>query len=183
MSFAANLESVSAKIFPRECPAKFLLAFSVGPLHCRIARAPILLPVRPCMIVPVIKGGYRKKGPKIITYRNYTNFCAEDFRKDLGDKITSELQDNEDYGAFDAVVTNTLNKHAPLKKKYLRANDGPFMTKASRKAMMHRKKLRNRYIRSRTEDNLNPISPGRFETVNAWGGWNPPPPLFISVVA
>ena len=49
MSFEANLESVSAKIFPRECPANFLLAFSVGPLHCRIARAPILLPVRPCL--------------------------------------------------------------------------------------------------------------------------------------
>ena len=28
------------------------------------------------------------------------------------------------------------------------------MTKALRKAMMHRKKLRNRYIKSRTEDNL-----------------------------
>ena len=49
------------------------------------------------------------------------------------------LKDNEDYGAFDTVVTDTLNRHAPLKTKYLRANDGPFMTKALRKAMMHRK--------------------------------------------
>ena len=54
--------------------------------------------------------------------RNYPKFCAEDFRKDLCDQITSELQDNEEYGDFDAVVTNTLNKHAPLKKIYLRAN-------------------------------------------------------------
>ena len=69
-------------------------------------------------------------------------------------QLWSELQDDEDYGAFDAVVTNTLNKHAPIKKKYLRANDGPFMTKALRKAMMHRKKLRNRYIKSRTDENL-----------------------------
>ena len=106
------------------------------------------------MIVTVLKGGYRKKGPKIITYRNYTNFCAEDFRKDHCDQITSELQDNEDYGTFDAVVTNTLNKHAPLKKKYLRANDGLLKTKALRKAMIHRKKLRNRFIKSRTEDNI-----------------------------
>ena len=35
------------------------------------------------MIVAVRKGGYRKKGPKIINYRNYAKFCAEDFRKDL----------------------------------------------------------------------------------------------------
>ena len=75
----------------------------------------------------------RKKGPKIIRYRNYAKFCAEEFRKDRCDQISSELQDNEDYGAFDTVVTDTLNRHAPLKTKYLRANDSPFMTKALRK--------------------------------------------------
>ena len=88
------------------------------------------------MIVTVLKGGYRKKGPKIINYRNYAKFCAEDFRKDLCDQISSELKDNEDYGAFDTVVTDTLYRHAPLKTKYLCANDGPFMTKALRKATM-----------------------------------------------
>ena len=106
------------------------------------------------MIVTALKGGYKKKGPKIIRYRNYAKFCAEEFRRDLCGQISSELQDNEDYGAFDTVVTDTLNRHAPLKTKYLRANDSPFMTKALRKAMMHRKKLRNRYIKRRTEENL-----------------------------
>ena len=52
------------------------------------------------------------------------------------------------------MVTDTLNRHALIKTKYLRANDGPFMTKALRKAMMHRKRLRNKYIKSRTEENL-----------------------------
>ena len=52
------------------------------------------------------------------------------------------------------MVTDALNRHAPLKTKYLRANDSPFMTKALRKAMMHRKILRNRYIKRRTEENL-----------------------------
>ena len=51
------------------------------------------------------------------------------------------------------MVTDTLNRHAPPKTKYLRANDGPFMTKALRKAMMNRKRLRNKYIKSRTEEN------------------------------
>ena len=53
------------------------------------------------MIVTALKGGYKKKGPKIIRYRNYAKYCAEEFRKDLCDQISSELQDNEDYGAFD----------------------------------------------------------------------------------
>ena len=95
-----------------------------------------------------------KQGPKIITYKNYINFRTEHFRKELCDKIRSELQSKDDYGAFNAVVTNILNKHAPLKTKYLRPNYGPFMTKALRTAMMHRKKLHNRYIKSRTEENL-----------------------------
>ena len=68
---------------------------------------------------------YRKKGPKIITYRNYTKFCAEYFKRDLCDQISSKLRDNEDYGSFETVVTDTLNRHAPIKTKYLRANDGP----------------------------------------------------------
>ena len=55
---------------------------------------------------------------------------------------------------FNIGLTHILNKHAPLKTKYLRANDGHFMTKALRKAMMNRKKFRNRYIKSRTEENL-----------------------------
>ena len=63
------------------------------------------------------------------------------------------MKDTENYGAFDTVVTDTLNRHAHLKTKYLRANDGPFMTKALRKAMMHRKRLHNKYIKSRTDEN------------------------------
>ena len=37
-----------------------------------------------------------------------------------------------------------LNEHAPVKQKYVRANDGPFMTKALLKENMHRTELRNR---------------------------------------
>lgn len=82
------------------------------------------------MIATVLKGGFRKKGSKIIAYRNYTKFCAVDIRKDLYGQIASELQNNEDNGTFDAVIKNTINKHAPLKKKHLRANDSLLMTKA-----------------------------------------------------
>ena len=68
--------------------------------------------------------------------------------------ISSELGGNEDYGAFKAVVMAVLNEHAPVKKKYIRANDGPFMTKALRKENMHRTSLRNKYNNDSTEENL-----------------------------
>ena len=59
--------------------------------------------------------------------------------------LSSELGGNEDYGAFKAVVMAVLNEHAPVKKKYIRANDRPFMTKALRKENKHRTRLRNKY--------------------------------------
>ena len=40
-----------------------------------------------------------------------------------------------------------------MKKKSVRANDGPFMTKALRKAIMNRTHLRNRYNNDKTDDN------------------------------
>ena len=46
-----------------------------------------------------------------------------------------------------------LNKHAPIKKKIMRSNNNPFMSKALRKAIMHRSKLNYIYNKYRTEDN------------------------------
>ena len=40
-----------------------------------------------------------------------------------------------------------LNRHAPLKMKYLRANGQPFMTKKLRKEHMKRSRLRNVYLK------------------------------------
>ena len=99
------------------------------------------------MIVTVLKGGHVKRGPKVISYWDYSRFSAVDFRTHLIHMLSSELGGNEDYGAFKAVVMTVLNEHTPVKKKYIRANDGPFMTKALRKENMHRTILRNKYKR------------------------------------
>ena len=106
------------------------------------------------MIATVLKGGFGKKGPKINTYGDVSRFSTIDFRNHLFYMISHELSENGDYGAFEAVVMAVLNEHAPIKRKYVRANDGPFMTKALRKENMHRTKLRNRCNNDRTEENL-----------------------------
>ena len=46
-----------------------------------------------------------------------------------------------------------LNKHAPLKMKYVRANDQPFITKELRKEHMKRSRLRNKYLKNKNEVN------------------------------
>ena len=62
---------------------------------------------------------------------------------------------NTNYGALEIAFDKVLNKHAPLKKKYVRANDAPFMTKALRKAVMLRTRLRNKYNQNRIAEDWN----------------------------
>ena len=58
-----------------------------------------------------------------------------------------------------------LNEHAPINKKCIRANDGPFMTKALRKAIYTRTNLRNRYNKKRTQENWNAFKRQRNKCV------------------
>ena len=59
------------------------------------------------------------------------------------------------YGAFETALKMVSNKHEPLKKKYVRANDVPFMIKALRKIVMLRSRLRNKYNQNRVAENWN----------------------------
>ena len=43
-----------------------------------------------------------------------------------------------------------LNKHAPMKQKYIRANQGRFMTKNKHKGIMKRSRI-NKFLSHRTE--------------------------------
>ena len=47
----------------------------------------------------------------------------------------------------------SLNKHAPLKRKYLRANHSNFITKELSKAIMQRSKVHNLYLDVRSDEN------------------------------
>ena len=47
-----------------------------------------------------------------------------------------------------------LNAHAPLKKKVVRANEVPYMTKALRKAIATRSRLENRYHKNKSGESL-----------------------------
>ena len=53
---------------------------------------------------------------------------------------------------FESIFMDTLNKHAPLKQRYIRANNSPFMNSAICKAIMVRSRLRNKLLRNKTEE-------------------------------
>ena len=47
-----------------------------------------------------------------------------------------------------------LNKHAPLRKKFLRANHAPYITKTLRKVIMRKSHLETKYLKTKTQSDL-----------------------------
>ena len=104
------------------------------------------------MVLTVMKTKYKKQPPKLIIYRDFKNFSNINFRCQL-DYILSRCDIN---GMSNDEFINTFltvfDKHAPLKKKYMRANEGPFVTKEIRKAIMFRSKLANTHYRTNSKE-------------------------------
>ena len=69
--------------------------------------------------------GFQKKLPKIITYRDYKKFVNAKFLDDVNNFAFDKL----DVSKFKETIFKIFDKHAPIKQKYLRANEAPFMTK------------------------------------------------------
>ena len=58
-----------------------------------------------------------------------------------------------DLGTFKETVFNIFNKYAPIKRKYVRVNEAPFMTKELHKATIKRSRLTKKFLKDRTENN------------------------------
>ena len=100
------------------------------------------------MIVTIMKTTIPKNKPKIIQYRDYKKIVENNFRIELKDKLQNQEINN--YAKFEEIFLEVLNKHAPPKKKVVRANHKPFMTKQLRKAIMKRSELENKYYRDKS---------------------------------
>ena len=74
------------------------------------------------------------------------------FRHDLSSAL-SNLSKTASYDDFEKLYINILNPHAPVKKKFVRGNNAPFMNKTLSKAIMHRSKLKNQFNKNPTEEN------------------------------
>ena len=103
------------------------------------------------MTITVMKMFYQKQEAKVIQYRDYKNFDNETFRNEILHELT--CTNVGDYDSFDELITRIFNKHAPIKHKYVRANQGPYMNKILNKAVMNRSRTRNSYLSNRTETN------------------------------
>ena len=105
------------------------------------------------MVLTVFKSEIPNLTPKVVLYRKYKHFNSDKFKLYVSDKLSMQDLSTKDYKNLKDTIIDSLNKHAPLKRKYLRANHSNFITKELSKAIMQRSKLHNLYLKVRSDEN------------------------------
>ena len=107
------------------------------------------------LTVTVLKSSFRKQEPKIFNNGNYKKFNNENVRNDLLCEISKKRFHDISCEEFERLFCKTLNNHAPMKTKYIRANNSPFMNNELSKAIMVRSKLTNKFLKLKTIETRN----------------------------
>ena len=97
---------------------------------------------------------FKKQSTKVTSYRNYKNFSNDSFRTDLINEISRNGILEGDLTGFLDACKKSLDYPATRKKKYIRANQAPFLTKKINKEIMTRSRLRNKFLRCRSDKNI-----------------------------
>ena len=104
------------------------------------------------MCITVIKMYYSKQKPTVIQYRKFKDLNNDSFIIDLQTLLTKSF--NEEVIPFQALrksVNVTLEKQAPIKKRYARANQAPYTNKKLSKEIMKRSHLRNKFLNTTSD--------------------------------
>ena len=96
---------------------------------------------------------YAKQRYQIIKYRCYKNFDHDTFRSHLLKEFSLSNLKKDEFDKFKYLVFKVLETHAPVKEKYIRYNQRPFMTNDLRKAIINRSRLLNKFRNENTEQN------------------------------
>ena len=103
------------------------------------------------MVITVLKQTFQRSSLKDLVYRDYENFDRPTLRRELEKKLNQQINE---YRHFKQIFLEVLNAHAPIKRKLLRANHVPYMTKTLRKAIMKTSELEGKYVKNETNENL-----------------------------
>ena len=99
------------------------------------------------LVLTVLKISFTKNKPKKIIYRDYKNFDSFLFNDELENVL--ELDKINSCTMFEKLFLKGLDKHAPVKKKVVRANHAKYISKPLRKAIMKRSYLEKIYFKKR----------------------------------
>ena len=115
-----------------------------------------------------MKATFEKFQSRATNYRDYKYFENCGFKADLLSELSkANVEENEKrLSNFLNACKRILDTHAPLKQKYARGNHMPFMNSALSKEMMTRARLRNNFLKDRSEENKTKYSKQRSYCVS-----------------
>ena len=100
------------------------------------------------LVSTVFRSTFIKLRPKTVRYRTYKTYYKQNFLHELNQKlIQGDIYKTDDsYSKLNEIMSEVLEKHAPLKTKTIRGNQAPFMNKRLSKAIMNKSRIRNNYL-------------------------------------
>ena len=104
------------------------------------------------LVLTVLKIDFTKNKSKEIIYRDYKSFDSFLFNDEV--KNVLDLDKINSYAMFEELFLKVLDKHAPVKKKVVRANHAKYISKPLRKAIMKRSYLEKVYFKKQTTQSL-----------------------------
>ena len=121
------------------------------------------------LVVSVFRSYFLRIPPKIIEYRNYKIFNETVFLHYLDQELLKgEMykRNNKMYSTFTKVFRLVLDKYAPPKVIKIRGNQDSFMTKELSKAIMNKYKIRNKYRKWPSRENVLSLKEAKGFAIN-----------------
>ena len=93
--------------------------------------------------------------PQFVSYRKYKDFHNETLLDSLRHELNVKGQFLSEKGldASSTICTEIFDKHPPKMKRYIRYNHEPIINNEISMAIMTRSRLRNRFLKNRSEEN------------------------------
>ena len=99
-----------------------------------------------------LKSYFEELNPKELVYRDFKNSSNQQFRTELVKELNENNFGASQFELFQTIPLGLLNKLAPSKKKTLRNNQSFFITKEVRKTIITRSRLRNKFLKTKSEE-------------------------------
>ena len=108
------------------------------------------------LVSTMFKSTFEKLPPKELSYRSYKRFDKTNFCHDLDVRLSRcEIYNSpEPYKKLSEIMSDTLEHHAPLKKRKLRGNHKSFINKELSKLLMTKSRIKNKYLKWKSRENF-----------------------------
>ena len=112
------------------------------------------------VIVTIFKIYFQKREAEVINYIGYRNLANQEFRQQVLNDILRATQNGDIicYESFLSICKRALDCRTPKNQKYVRSNHSLFINKTILKAIMDRFRLRNKFLKTRSNEDKNVYS-------------------------